>query len=845
VPLDLYHAKRNFKATPEPRGRVERAAKGKKRRFIIQKHAATRLHYDFRLEHDGVLKSWAVTRGPSLDPEDKRLAVRTEDHPLAYGAFEGVIPKAEYGGGSVMLWDRGRWEPEGDPDKGLAKGHLAFTLHGDRLTGKWHLVRMQGKRKGDGKRENWLLIKAEDDAANGPDPTTRHMKSVVSGRTMEEIAAAPDAVWHSDRAADAQPSAAPKKSRGVWGGPKRKASRKAGAGEFVAPQLASAAEAAPDGARWLHEVKFDGYRLVARKTGKSVMLFTRNAYDWTDRFPGIAAALAGLAAKSALLDGEAAYVKPDGVTDFKSLQDHIDSADPAIRYFLFDLLELDGKPLLDESLTRRKDMLAALISASKPSPLLVYSEHVDGDGPSFFRAACEQGLEGIVSKRADAPYRSGRSKTWLKIKCGRRAEFVIGGFSKSSVSGRPFASLLLGTFDDGALRYAGKVGTGFTESKMAELSRLLAKRKRAASPFADIPKSATRGASWVEPDLVAEIGFTEETREGRLRHPSFQGLREDKPSRQVRKDAAPPARPARGSKNETELHGVRLTHPDKILWPDAGLTKGDLAAYYEAVLDSAAPYLFDRPISLVRCPDGAGAECFFQRHAMKGMSDAIRTVPIRDAEGKSDYLYVDGLAGLIGLVQIGALELHDWGCRVDAPEKCDRLVFDLDPDEGLDFETVKAASIEVRDFLGDLGLSSFLRASGGKGLHVVVPLSRRVSFDEAKSFSLGVAEALAAARPDRYTANLAKRARKGKLFVDYLRNQRGGTAIANFSPRARDGAPVATPLRWDELRGLGDARPFSIRTLPARLKRLKTDPWADYFSVTQSITAKAKRALGM
>jgi bifunctional non-homologous end joining protein LigD len=609
----------------------------------------------------------------------------------------------------------------------------------------------------------------------------------------------------------------------------------------------------PAGPNWLYEVKYDGYRIVARKAGEEITLFSRSGLDWTVRFPAIAKALLTLPAESALLDGEVAFVLPSGITDFKSLQEHIDSPHPAIRYFVFDLLSLDGKDLRKKTLKERRALLGRLMSAKGISNYLVYADYVEGSGPEFFREACEHGLEGIMSKRADAPYRSGRGKDWLKIKCTKGEEFVIGGYRSSDVRGKPFSSLLLGTFEHGKLLYAGKVGTGFDAADFDSLSRKFKPLERTASPFEEVPREERKDAVWLKPKLVAQVAFTERTRDGRLRHPSFQGLREDKPAREVHREEAEDeeagmaktrSAPAKKSGDPT-FGGITLTNPDRVYYPDIGLTKLDLARYYEAVAPYMLPYVVRRPISLVRCPEGIDKEHFFQRHAMKGMSKTIKEVHIAGGESKKKYLYIDDEAGLFGLVQIGALEIHDWGVSLNHINEPDRLVFDLDPDEGFALATLKAAATEVRDFLADLGFTSFLKSTGGKGLHLVAPLQPKLGWKEVKPFAKAIADALVQARPDRYTANPLKKTREGKIFVDYLRNQRGGSAIVNYSTRAKPGATVACPLRWDELKGLKAASPYTVKTLPARLRAMKRDPWEGFFSTRQSITAKARKALGL
>jgi len=624
--------------------------------------------------------------------------------------------------------------------------------------------------------------------------------------------------------------------------------------DFVEPQLATLETDVPSGTGWLHELKYDGYRIEARKAGDEVTLFSRSGLDWTVRFPAIAKAITTLPCDSALIDGEAAYVLPSGLTDFKSLQEHIDSADPAIRYFAFDLLSLDGEDLRKEPLTERKERLRKLMAAKGVSDFLIYSDHVVGSGAAFFDKACAANLEGIMSKRADAPYRSGRSKSWTKTKCTKSQEFVIGGFATSDVRGKPFSSLLLGTFEGDTLIYSGKVGTGFNARDLKELAKRFTPLVRKTSPFAEVPTGDRKGAVWLKPDLVCAVNFTEWTRDGRLRHPSFQGLREDKPARAVvREDNAIQEAAMAKTKSKTKtakasdvtFGTVTLTSPDKVMYPEIGFTKLDIARYYESVASVMLPDVAKRPISLVRCPEGVDGERFFQRHAMKGMNDAIKQIAIPGGETKKPYLYIENEDGLFALAQIGTLEVHDWGVSLKAIDKPDRLVFDLDPDEDLDFAVLRAAAQEVRDFLADLGLKSFLKATGGKGLHVVAPLTPKAGWDEVKDFAKAIADALVTARPDRYTANPLKRTRVGKIFVDYLRNQRGSSAICNYSTRARTGAPVATPLRWDELKRIDSGAPYTVKTLPARLKRLKSDPWEGYASTRQSITVKAKKALGL
>ncbi len=603
----------------------------------------------------------------------------------------------------------------------------------------------------------------------------------------------------------------------------------------------------------MHELKYDGYRIIAWKGGDDVLLFSRSGLDWTVRFPVIARAVEQLPCKQAILDGEIAFVLPSGLTSFKSLQEHIDRPHPSFRFFLFDLLVLDGKNQQKLPLIERKAKLKTLLTSKKLPDWLIYSDHVQGSGPAFKEQACGAGLEGVVAKRADSPYVSGRTKAWLKSKCQKRAELVIGGYSKSSVKGRPFSSLLLGTFADGQFIFAGKVGTGFSGADLSSLAERFKPLQQKASPFVEVPAEERKDAVWLKPQLVCEVAYTDWTRDGRLRHPSFQGLREDKPAREVRRDVASEdsgaAREAdmdRPSKDANPVFaGITLSSPDKVLYPDIGATKLDLAQYYETVAPFILPYVVNRPISLVRCPEGIDGERFFQRHAMKGVSKAIKQIPISGGESKKPYLYIDDEEGLFALVQISAVEIHDWGVSLDHLYEPDRLVFDLDPDEGLALAELKSAALEVREFLADLGLKSFLKSTGGKGLHLVAPIAPKQGWDEVKTFAKAIADALVEVRPDRYTANPLKRTRVDKIFVDYLRNQRGGSAIVNFSTRAKEAAPVACPLAWDELKGLKAAAPYTMKTLPARLRALKRDPWEGCFKTRQSITAKAKKALGL
>jgi bifunctional non-homologous end joining protein LigD len=865
--LEEYRKKRDFQRTPEPDEASAKDAGSDGLSFVVQKHAASRLHYDFRLEMDGTLKSWAVPKGPSLDPSQRRLAVHVEDHPLSYGGFEGVIPEGEYGAGPVIVWDRGRWEPvEGDASKAYARGRLKFRLDGEKLHGTWNLVRMGGKAGEDGR--NWLLIKEDDEAAEpGSDSALvdESPASVLSGSTIEEVQRRPEAVW-TGQGDGGRPD--PSAARG---------STKAALPRAPKPQLATLVEHPPEGEAWIHEIKLDGYRLLCRRSARgAVSIITRNGKDWTDRFPAIAEGMAALPVESVVLDGEAVVFAPDGRTDFQRLQNSLKrgrtSAGDAV-LVAFDLLYLDGYDLREVPLEERKGLLERILRDRGSGPVR-YGDHLEASGRTIYERACDMGVEGVISKRRDRPYRPGRGKDWLKSKCIHEQEFVIAGYTAPSGSRSGFGSLLLGAHDEeGDLRYAGRVGTGFTDETLRDLAARFEKLERKTSPFAEeLPAADRRGVTWVRPELLAEVRFTEWTGDGRLRHPSFQGLREDRePEDVVREepqatekaaDVAPdrrksgrrtPGRTATGNRQKTrpskggavEIAGVRLTNPDRVLYPEQGITKEAMARYYEAVAEWILPEVADRPLTLVRCPQGHEKECFYQKHADQGFPDAVKRVEIAEGSGPSTYLYVDSIEGILSLVQLGVLELHTWGSRRDQVERPDRIIFDLDPDEGMAWERIVEAARILHGFLDSLGLRSFLKTTGGKGLHIVVPLVRRSTWDEAKAFSKAVVDRIADAAPDRYTTNASKKKREGRIYLDYLRNGRGATAVAAYSTRARPGAPVSVPVRWDELGPSLRPDGHTIESLPRRLSRLKEDPWADYAAVRQSLTAKMKKEVGM
>ncbi|TIN01509.1 MAG: DNA ligase D [Mesorhizobium sp.] len=826
--LEQYHSKRDFKKTAEPAGKVARTKQGGAGGiFVIHKHAATRLHYDLRLEHDGVLWSWAVTRGPSLDPHEKRLAVHVEDHPIDYAPFEGTIPKGEYGGGSVIVWDEGTWTPEIDPAKAMKKGHISFELRGHKLHGAWHLVRLK-PRAGE-KRDNWLLIKSDDAAARpGEDILKEAPESVKSGLTIEEVGEGKTAkgekpkVWHSNKPAAGKTKAAGKKL------------------DFIEPQLATLERDAPPGKDWLHEVKFDGYRMQAQIAGTDVRLLTRTGLDWTKKFGGeIVAELAGLKCSDAIIDGEVVVLADSGVSSFALLQQDL-SAKRTNRfiYYVFDLMRLDGRDLRREPLVERKQALQDLLGKQSDNPAVRFSDHFSEPGKIMLEHACRMGLEGVVSKRADAPYRSGRGPTWVKSKCTARQEFVIGGYLPSDKTGRGLRSILVGFHEGGKLHYAGRVGTGFSGKGANELKAKLDALTAKTSPFSTaVPKG--KGLVWVKPELVGEVEFRSWTSDRIIRHASFQGLREDKPAEEVvqEKPKASTGKPSTGESTAKPASGgkaagsmtttVKLSHPDKLLWPDENISKQGLLDHYAQVWPRMEQFVVNRPLSLVRAPDGVGGQRFFQKHASAGMSDKIARM--KDPTDGEEILYIRDFDGVAALVQYGVVEIHIWGCTIDEIEKPDQIIFDLDPDEGVDVKAVREAALDIRGKLDELSLPNFVKTSGGKGFHVMVPLRPAADWDEVKTFAHDFARALEQGAPDRYTATLSKKARTGKIFVDYLRNGRGSTTVAPYSSRAKKGATVSMPVTWPEIEaGLApNAFPIGGKTT---LKQLaKADPWSDFF----------------
>jgi len=874
VALELYRKKRDFRVTPEPRGRAA-PSRRKQLSFVIQKHAASHLHYDFRLELNGVLLSWAVPKGPSLDPDVKRLAMHVEDHPIEYGEFEGVIPPKQYGSGTVLLWDRGTWTPKEDPVEGYRKGKLKFELQGEKLRGGWTLVRSRGGRYGgkDGDKA-WLLIKEDDDEARPASdaPIVEDQPdSVATGRTLEEIAAEADRVWQSNRSVAANVKAgAIRKRRARRADPAAlEGARKAAMPDFIAPQLATLVQAPPAGSDWVHEMKLDGYRMLCRVENRQVRMFSRNRNDWTAKFLSIAKAIARLPVASAWLDGEVVAMQPNGISSFQSLQNVLSMNDTGRLYFYaFDLLYLDGYDLRRVPLLERKRVLEGLIP---PAGALRYSEHVAGSGSDFFEQACRMKLEGVIAKRARSGYVSGRGRDWVKIKCVLRQEMVIGGFTDPAGSRSGLGALLLGVYDPGGqLRYAGKVGTGFNDRMLVELRKRLDPLVQDRPSFANPPAGwEARRAHWVKPELVAEVNFAEWTNDGTLRHPSFQGLRHDKNPRDVVREVpanapepAPQPRPAKPAARKTggrpkrfagrarhgeevEIGPVRLSNPDKVLYPDSGVTKRDLAHYYQAVGAWILPHLARRPLSLVRCPNGWRKQCFFQKNADDSVSEAIDRVTVQTSDGPALYMMANSTDALVALVQMGVLEIHPWG-STDRKLGCpDRIIFDIDPDDEVKWAEVADAARQVNALLDGIGLRGFLKTTGGKGLHVVVPIVASQPWERIKGFSKAVADLFASTFPRRFTSKMSKSRRRGKIFIDYLRNAEGATAISAYSTRAREHAPVAMPLSWEEL----DARDvrfdhFRVENVPPHLERRRADPWADFFKVRQSVTPAMMKKVG-
>jgi bifunctional non-homologous end joining protein LigD len=911
--LARYRSMRDFHVTAEPAGSTTKSSKSEKGAtypFCVQKHAASHLHYDFRLGWNGVLKSWAVAKGPSYVVADKRLAVQVEDHPMEYGGFEGIIPAGQYGGGTVMLWDQGTWEPQPaypDVDEGLRKGSLKFILHGTKLQGKWVLIRMHGKSGGSESKPNWLLIKEHDDFERLPtDPPIAEVEpnSVVTGRTMEQIAKSEDHVWNSKETAkpgqawyrqDSKSEDVPEArvppsstaSPSMSGKSKAQSTNlnlsasiaklpKESQPDFLSPQLAQQAESPPANDGWLHELKLDGYRIQARKSGTKVQLLTRKGLDWTHRMPDLAAEVARLPADKATLDGEVVVLKPDGTTSFADLQASFqEGAKHQLTYFVFDLLHLNGHNTRNLPLRERKDLLAEVIANADPD-ILRLSDHLESKGEAIFHNACRMHAEGIVSKRAAAKYTAGRSSDWIKCKCLHEQELLIGGYTLPGAGHtgmRGVGALLLGYYEGKKLIYAGRTGTGFTQKTHKLLRDKLEPLEQTATSFEKPPAEARRGAHWVKPTLVAQVRFATWTADNLVRQAAFLGLREDKPAAEVTRETSAPTpktskpvaksvahaaipipvaakvapagkRKPAASTSEPATAPVRLTHPDKILDEESRLTKRALADYYWAVAARMLPHIAGRPLSLVRCPEGSGKPCFFQKHVNSMLPPGIGSVDVPDKKTGviEPYITLDTPEALAGLAQMGVLEVHPWGSRNDDLEHPDRLIFDLDPDESLAWPTVTEAAAEVRARLKKLGLTSFLKTTGGKGLHVVIPIKPTLDWAAAKDFAHRFVLSMERANPRLYLTRMTKSARTGKIYLDYLRNERGATAVAPYSPRARSGAGVSMPLAWSELDT--PQRPiFRVASFADWRSRLSKDPWKAIDSTHQSITSELLKSV--
>ncbi|MCG6575801.1 DNA ligase D [Pseudomonas sp. AF32] len=863
--LDDYNRMRDFAATPEPAGKRSRKSTKTAHalQFCIQKHDATRLHYDFRLELDGALKSWAVPKGPSLDPKVKRLAVHVEDHPLDYATFEGSIPQGHYGAGDVIVWDRGVWIPQGDPHEAYEKGRLKFELQGEKLAGLWNLVRTHMP----GKQEQWFLIKHQDEAARPEseyDVVQAEPDSVLSDRTLvpkrRGKAAAAKAVKQPEKAAKATSSR--KKARTTLSG--------AVAGpipDALKPELATLVDSAPDG-EWLYEIKFDGYRVMARIEGGDVRLITRNGHDWTHKLPRQAEALAGLGLESAWFDGEMVVANEQGVPDFQALQNAFDAGSSGqIAYYLFDLPYLNGMDLRKVPVEERRAALAAVLEGNE-DPLLRFSDAFEETPEALLNSACQMQMEGLIGKRMGSAYVSRRSNDWIKLKCKRRQEFVVVGFSEPKGARSAFGALLLGLHDadSGELRYAGKVGTGFNETTLKSIYQQLLPLETKKAAVVNPPTGyEAKGVHWLEPTLLAEVAFAEMTKEGSVRHAVFHGLRNDKPARDIteelakpgkktaatqkpskeKSEAAPEKAKAKGkAKTAPAMDGkVRITHPDRIIDASSGTTKLQLAEYYASVAEFILPELADRPVALVRAPEGIAGELFFQKNAERLAIPGITSLD-KSVTGHP-VMMINNPEALIGAVQMSTVELHTWNATTVDLDKPDRFVLDLDPDPALPWKSMVEATQLTLSVLDELGLKAFLKTSGGKGIHVVVPLTRKLGWDEVKGFSHAIVSHMAKLLPDRFSAVSGPKNRVGRIFIDYLRNGLGATTICAYAARTREGLPVSVPIYREEVAELKGANLWNVHNVHERLAEVGHEPWADLKKTRQSITADMRRRIGM
>ncbi|MFJ7005550.1 DNA ligase D [Pseudomonas putida] len=829
-PLQEYARKRDFNATPEPSGKRSRGKRGHALQFCIQKHDASHLHYDFRLELDGTLKSWALPKGPSLDPKVRRLAVHVEDHPLDYADFEGHIPEGHYGAGDVIVWDRGIWEPEGDAQEAYAKGKLRFRLQGEKLSGVWNLFRTRL----DGKKEQWMLVKSHDDQAR-------------SEADYSIVEAQPDSVL-SDR------TLVPRKAAAKKAAASRASRKRTGKGPKVPlpaqlqPQLATLVDTPPSG-DWRYEVKFDGYRILARIDGKDIRLFTRNGHDWSSKMPRQVAALRELGIDSAWLDGEMVVADENGAADFQALQNAFDTEhDENITYYLFDLPFLGGQDLRQVALQGRRDTLRQLLEHDE-SGVLKFSADFDQPVESLLDSACRLELEGLIGKRADSLYSGRRSPDWIKLKCKQRQEFVIVGYTDPKGSRSGFGALLLALHDNesGELRYAGKVGTGFSTTTLASIHARLKPLQIAKPALAKPPTGAeARGVHWLQPQLLAEVAYAQMTRDGIVRHSVFHGLRDDKAATAIDLERAMPAKTVPKSNKQAKapenLGELRLTHPDRVIDATTGVTKREVAEYYASVSQWILPQLKQRPVALVRAPDGLAGELFFQKNA--GQLHIPNVVSYEKAEAGQAAMVINRPDTLLGAVQMNMLELHTWNATDKDFDKPDRFVLDLDPDPALPWKAMLEATQLTLTLLDELGLKVFLKTSGGKGIHLVVPLTRRAGWDEVKDFSHAIVDYLAKLFPDRLSAVSGPKNRVGRIFIDYLRNGKGATTACAYSLRARDGLPVSVPIWREELAQIKAANQWNIANLRERLAEVD-DPWADMGKVRQTITAHMRKQLGL
>lgn len=857
MPLKEYNRKRNFKRTSEPSGKKSRKL-SQHLIFVVQQHAASHLHYDFRLELNGVLLSWAVPKGPSLDPANKRLAVHVEDHPLNYATFEGIIPQNEYGGGTVMVWDIGYWQPvDDDAKKSYQTGKLKFELFGKKLRGIWELVRLRKTEKG------WLLIKKADKFSSTQIDILKKAKlSALTDRSIVEIKQATDAVHTRKQTKKSNNQLTISQLHQLLAinipsvkqstkldtriiKPLKGAKKSARLPNFIQPELTTATEA-PSGDNWLHEMKLDGYRIITIINAKKIRLMTRGKQDWTEKFSAIATALKQFPFTNTILDGELVALDKKGLSQFQLLQNVLEyNKKINLYYYIFDIVYCGGYDLSRVRLIERKNLLKHILDHWPDKPDIIrYSDHIEGDGAKVFQTACELGMEGIVSKRADSFYQQRRSHDWTKTKCSHRQEFVIGGYTDPERSRQYFGSLLLGYYDNKKhFIYCGHVGIGFDQDTLKSFSETFEKLHQIKSPFYNSPN--VKNTCWVKPQLVIEVEFREWTQDGLLRQASFQGLRRDKNPKDVHREEimeiprrSSTKKIAKNSNTQdlSTLANVSLSHPEKLLYSQPNITKFDLATFYKKIADWILPHVINRPLTLLRCPEGIDQKCFYQKHSNEKVPKGMGAVRIKN--GEPDYLFIKDLTGLIGLVQWDVLEIHPWGSKTKTPQNPDRIIFDLDPDENTQWKDIIKTAFLLRDNLQSIGLESFVKTSGGKGLHIVVPLTGKHTWEQVKQFSRSVAEVMVQQKPMLYTATMSKAKRHNKIFIDYLRNAEGATAVAAYSVRARQNAPVSTPITWQELKTLKSPAQFNVKNFLSRLNKLKQDPWKGFFQVQQKLKLK-------